>query len=125
MVTFLSCRNGGYISWHSGCFFSFCPFLFPLLTLALMLCTVAPVGPVPYAGGYMNPDPSYVPPFQAGSTYFNGYSRPIMQMGLGPAESMILYGSSANVPAATAATGSQAVPVPVWGAPYDPSLAQR
>ncbi|XWS70886.1 hypothetical protein CRYUN_Cryun03dG0087800 [Craigia yunnanensis] len=38
----------------------------------------APIGPVPYAGGYMNPDPSYVPPFLAGSTYFNGYSRPVM-----------------------------------------------
>ncbi|XWS73158.1 hypothetical protein CRYUN_Cryun02cG0101600 [Craigia yunnanensis] len=85
----------------------------------------APIGPVPYAGGYMNPDPSYVPPFQGSSTYFDGYGQPVMQMGLGPAEGMIPYGSSANVPAATAATGSQAVPGPVWGAPYDPSLAQR
>ncbi|XWS70889.1 hypothetical protein CRYUN_Cryun03dG0088100 [Craigia yunnanensis] len=84
---------------------------------------LAPIGPIPYAGGYMNPDPSYVPPFQTVSTYFNGYSRPVMQIGLGPAEGMIPYGSSANVPAATAAAGSQAVPTPVWGAPYDPSLA--
>ncbi|XVF34321.1 hypothetical protein REPUB_Repub18cG0049700 [Reevesia pubescens] len=85
----------------------------------------APIGPVPYAGGYMNPDPSYVPPFQGGSTYFDGYGQPVMQMRLGPAEGLIPYGSSANVPAAAAATGGQAVPGPVWGAPYDPSLAQR
>ncbi|XVE98665.1 hypothetical protein REPUB_Repub03eG0126900 [Reevesia pubescens] len=85
----------------------------------------APIGPVPYAGGYMNPEPSYVPPFQGGTTYFDGYGRPVMQMGLGPAEGTIPYGSSAIVPPATAATGSQAVPGLVWGAPSDPSLAQR
>ena len=113
MVTFLSYRDGGYISWHSGCF-SFCAFLFPLLTLALMLCSLAPIGPATYAGGYMNPDPSYIPPFQGGSTYFDGYDRPVMQIGLGPAEGMIPYGSSANVPAATAATDTQAVPGSVW-----------
>ncbi|EOY31569.1 Uncharacterized protein TCM_038495 isoform 1 [Theobroma cacao] len=84
-----------------------------------------PIGPVPYAGGYMNGDPSYVLPFQGGSNYFEGYGRPGMQMHLGPADSMIPYGSSANVPAANAATVSQAVTGPVWGAPYDPSLAQR
>ncbi|TYI94071.1 hypothetical protein E1A91_D02G177900v1 [Gossypium mustelinum] len=64
-------------------------------------------GTVPYAGGYMNPDPSYAPPFQGGTTYSDGYSRPVMQT------------------TAIAATGSQAVPSSIWGAPYDPSLAQR
>ncbi|KAK5817526.1 Forkhead-associated domain-containing 1 [Gossypium arboreum] len=82
-------------------------------------------GMVPYAGGYMNPDPSYAPPFQGGTTYFDGYSRPVMQTGLGPVEGLIPYGNSTNVPAAIAATGSQTVPSSVWGAPYDPSLAQR
>ncbi|XWS16936.1 hypothetical protein CRYUN_Cryun33cG0024700 [Craigia yunnanensis] len=125
MVILPSYRDGGYVSWHSGCFFPFCVFLFPLLTLALMLCSLAPIGPVTYVGGYMNPDPSYIPPFQGGSTYFDGYGRPVMQMGLGPAEGKIPYGNSANVPAATAATGTQTVPGSVWGAPYDPSLAQR
>ncbi|XP_022749460.1 protein FLX-like 4 [Durio zibethinus] len=85
----------------------------------------APIGPVPYAAGYMNPNRSYIPPFQGSSTYFDGYGQPIMQMGLGPAEGMIPYGNSANVPTATAATGIQTVPGSVWGAPYDPSLAQR
>ncbi|XVF47830.1 hypothetical protein PTKIN_Ptkin03bG0142300 [Pterospermum kingtungense] len=86
----------------------------------------APIGPVPYAGGYKNADTSYIPPFQGGSTYFDGYGRPVMQMGLSPAEGMIPYGISTTVPAAAAAaTGNQAVPGLVWGAPYDPSLAQR
>ncbi|KAK8663426.1 hypothetical protein V6N13_083246 [Hibiscus sabdariffa] len=71
--------------------------------------------PVPYAGGYMNPDP-----FQGGTAYFDGYGQPIMQMGPGVAEGMIPYGSISNVPAAT---GGQAAPCVVWGAPYDPSLA--
>ncbi|MFQ6665221.1 hypothetical protein Gotur_032022 [Gossypium turneri] len=82
-------------------------------------------GIVPYAGGYMNPDSSYVPPFQGGTTYSNGYSRPIMQTSIGPVEGLIPFGNSTNVPAAIAATGSQTVPSSVWGAPYDPSLAQR
>ncbi|GMI92941.1 hypothetical protein HRI_002963400 [Hibiscus trionum] len=77
----------------------------------------APTATVPYAGGYMNPDP-----FQGGTVYFDGYGQPIMQMGPGIAEGMIPYGSVANVPAAT---GGQAAPGVVWGAPYDPSLAQR
>lgn len=85
----------------------------------------APIGPVPYAGGYMNPDPSHIPSFQCGGTYFDGYSRPVMQMGLGPAEGMIPFGNSANVPAVTAATGTEAVPGSVWGAPYDPSLGKK
>ncbi|OMO99429.1 hypothetical protein CCACVL1_03809 [Corchorus capsularis] len=80
----------------------------------------APIGPVPHAGGYMNHDPSYVQHFHGGSAYFDGYGRPVMQMGLGPTEGMLQYGSSANIPAA-----SQAIPAPVWEAPYDPSLAQR
>ncbi|XP_052484879.1 protein FLX-like 3 [Gossypium raimondii] len=41
-------------------------------------------GTVPYAGGYMNPDPSYAPPFLGGTTYSGGYSRPVMQTGLRP-----------------------------------------
>ncbi|XP_038992958.1 protein FLX-like 2 [Hibiscus syriacus] len=69
----------------------------------------APIGVIPYAGGYMNPDPSYVLPFQGSTTYFDGYGRPVMQMGPGVAEGMIPYGSSTNVPAATAATSGQAV----------------
>ncbi|MFQ6636643.1 hypothetical protein Gotur_014195 [Gossypium turneri] len=82
-------------------------------------------GTVPYAGGYMNPDPSYAPPFQGGTTYSNGYSQPVIQTGLGPVEGLIPFGNSTNVPAVIAATGSQTVPSSVWGAPYDPSLAQR
>ena len=86
---------------------------------------MAPIGPVPHVAGYMNADSSYVQPFQGDSSYIDGYGRPLMQMGLRSAEGMIHYGSGANIQTATAVTGSQAVPVPVWRAPYDPSLAHR
>ncbi|TYH80539.1 hypothetical protein ES332_D03G139500v1 [Gossypium tomentosum] len=82
-------------------------------------------GTVPYASGYMNPDPSYAPPFQGGTTYSDGYSRPVMQTGLGPVEGLIPFGNSTNVPAAIATTSSKTVPSLVWGAPYDPLFAQR
>ncbi|MFQ6629641.1 hypothetical protein Gotur_006846, partial [Gossypium turneri] len=72
----------------------------------------------------MNLDPLYALPFQGGTTYSDGYSWPVMQTGLEPVEGLIPFGNSTNVPAAIAATGSQIVPSSVWGAPYDPSLAQ-
>ncbi|KAE8690986.1 senescence-associated family protein [Hibiscus syriacus] len=85
----------------------------------------ASIGVAPYAGGYMNPDPSYVQPFQGSTTYFDGYGLPAMQMGPGVVEGMIPYGSNTNVPAAIAATGGQAAPSSAWGATYDPSFSQR
>ncbi|KAF3453438.1 hypothetical protein FNV43_RR03878 [Rhamnella rubrinervis] len=71
-----------------------------------------------HAGGYLNPDSSYLLPMQGRITYAGSYLRPHVQMGVGllTGEGTIAYRSDTS---AAAPTTSEAA---VWGA-SDPALA--
>ncbi|KAK9213509.1 hypothetical protein WN943_002897 [Citrus x changshan-huyou] len=80
--------------------------------------------PNPYSRTYTNPIPSYPPSVQGGGVYVDGYSQPLLQMGVvQTGEGMIPYGSSNGV-AAASGVGMPAVPAStvgaVWGGSYDP-----
>lgn len=82
------------------------------------------VAPNPYSQTYTNPIPSYPPSVQGGGVYVDGYSQPLLQMGVvQTGEGMIPYGSSNGV-AAASGVGMPAVPAStvgaVWGGSYDP-----
>ncbi|KAH9806173.1 transglutaminase15 [Citrus sinensis] len=93
--------------------------------LALMLVLFLPyVAPNPYSRTYTNPIPSYPPSVQGGGVYVDGYSQPLLQMGVvQTGEGMIPYGSGNGV-AAASGVGMPAVPAStvgaVWGGSYDP-----
>lgn len=85
------------------------------------------VAPNSYSRTYTNPNPSYPPSVQGGGMHVDGYSQPLLQMGVvQTGEGMIPYGSGNGV---AAEVGMPAVPASaagaVWGGPYDPSLARR
>lgn len=80
--------------------------------------------PNPYSWTYTNPIPSYPPSVQGGGVYVDGYSQPLLQMGVvQTGEGMIPYGSGNGV-AAASGVGMPAVPAStvgaVWGGSYDP-----
>ncbi|KAK9210538.1 hypothetical protein WN944_002909 [Citrus x changshan-huyou] len=80
--------------------------------------------PNPYSRTYTNPIPSYPPSVQGGGVYVDGYSQPLLQMGVvQTGEGMIPYGSGNGV-AAASGVGMPAVPAStvgaVWGGSYDP-----
>lgn len=51
--------------------------------------------PIPYTGGYMNPESPYPPPMQGAVPYIDSHARPHVHMGVWPAgEGRIPYGSS-------------------------------
>ncbi|KAJ6698702.1 PROTEIN FLX-LIKE 4 [Salix purpurea] len=85
--------------------------------------------PNQYFGGYANPDASYPPPVQGGGTYADGYGRPFVHMGVGPAgEGLIPYNTSNSVVSSTARFGGAAMSTTgggaQWAGPFDPSLSR-
>ena len=96
--------------------------------ILVLICVI--LAPNQYFGGYANPDASYPPPVQGGGTYADGYGRPFVHMGVGPAgEGLIPYNTSNSVVSSTTArfggaamstTGGGAQ----WAGPFDPSLSR-